>query len=135
MAGLVPAILLRWVQSCHRRAHHTGHASSDYFRRSDASSKRAASVSYFFSLQRVSHVGVDFKMDELMDLELFRETSDRARFVFVDTSNEIVRDANVKRPAGTACEMVDVILRHNRLLPKRDGRDKPGHDKPKDWSR
>jgi hypothetical protein len=56
-------------------------------------------------------------------------TFDSTGFVFICPTNKIVGDADINCASRAAGEKVNVVLGHTPSLPKRDGRDKPGHDK------
>jgi len=54
---------------------------------------------------------------------------DEPAFVFVNAPYEVVGHSDVNYSAGTAGKEIHVIVGHRPYPPKRDGRDKPGHDK------
>src|SRR2546429_111472 len=80
------------------------------------------------ALNRIARGREDLKVDELMDVITLRVPFDEAIAMLVDAANEIARDADIDRTARSAREDIEIILPHHRSLPKRDGRDKPGHD-------
>ena len=82
----------------------------------------------FLALDCIPRGRKHFEIDEPMDVKSFGVTFDKAITMLVDPSDEIARDADVDCTAGSACKDVQIELAHAPSLPKRDGRDKPGHD-------
>ena len=81
-----------------------------------------------FALERVANITVTFKIDEVVDFETLGVTFDGAGLVLIDPANEVVGNADVDSATRTADKNIDEVLSHRPSLPKRDGRDKPGHD-------
>jgi hypothetical protein len=79
-------------------------------------------------LKRVANCRIDLEINKLVHVISLRESLNQPVLVLVNAANEIVGDAHVQYAAGTAGENVHVVLSHARSMPKRDGRDKPGHD-------
>jgi hypothetical protein len=80
------------------------------------------------ALDCVSRGRKDFEVDKSMDVESFGVTFDEPIAMFVYAANEIAGHADIDCAAGPAREDVEIELPHAPSLPKRDGRDKPGHD-------
>src|SRR3954447_15231572 len=63
-----------------------------------------------------------------MNVKPFRVAFDKPIAMLVDAPHEIASHADIHCTTGSACKDVKIELPHARSLPKRDGRDKPGHD-------
>ena len=77
---------------------------------------------------------MNFEIDEPVDFIPAGKPRNKAVPVFIHASNQVVCHADVDCPARAACEDINIELSHVRNMPKRDGRDKPGHDEPKGFS-
>ena len=80
------------------------------------------------ALNGVARRFITFEVHEFVDAVVFGVTGNRAALVFIYAPHEIVRDADINRPARAAREDIDEELPHPPSFKNRGGRDKPGHD-------
>ena len=89
----------------------------------------------FFSLKRITHVAVVLKLDKSIYFESLGMALDDTSPMFMHATNKIVGHTNIDCTAWATGKEINVILSHRQCVPKRDGRDKPGHDNLRDRSK
>src|SRR6188508_1771859 len=127
MAGLVPAIPLSGAKPT-PQSRRTSHATSDCFPQSAAPSTHAASASCSSRAEWRLARSRTPRNKRAGGCGSACVAFDEAVAMFVHAPNEIAGYADVDCPAGSACKDIKIELPHGPSLPKRDGRDKPGHD-------
>ena len=70
-----------------------------------------------FALNSGQRRRMKFEIYELMEVVSLRESRNKPVAVFIHASSQVVCHADVDRPAGTACEDVNVELSHVRSMP------------------
>jgi hypothetical protein len=57
-----------------------------------------------------------------------REAVNEPRSMFENSTDKIIRHANIKGAVSSIGQNVNVAARHREIVEDVDGRDKPGHD-------
>jgi hypothetical protein len=70
-----------------------------------------------------------FEINKLVYVVALGVAFDKTAAMLLDAAHEVAGHADVDRAARSARKDVEIILAHGWSLPKRDGRDKPGHDR------
>src|SRR5436309_691466 len=69
-----------------------------------------------------------------MDMKSLCMTFNETVAMLVHTSNKVAGHADVNRASWPTRKNVEIELAHAPSLPKRDGRDKPGHDEEREFT-
>jgi hypothetical protein len=81
-----------------------------------------------FALDRGLNPFVMLEVNEAFDGILLCESRDQAIPMFIDSSDEVVRDPYVRNSIWRASQNVNIATQHTDMMKDVDGRDKPGHD-------
>jgi hypothetical protein len=80
------------------------------------------------TLDRGANIVMLFKIDELLQVILLRETEYQTVAMFIAAPDEVAGDADVKRTIAAAGHYVNKAATHRTNQQDVDGRDKSGHD-------
>ena len=81
-----------------------------------------------FTLDRKLNVIVMLEVNEAFDGILLCESRDQAIPMFIDSSDEVVRNSHVQNAVWRARQNINIATYHTQRMKDVDGRDKPGHD-------
>jgi hypothetical protein len=85
-------------------------------------------LDHLLSLDRGANIVMLFKIDELLQVILLRETAYQTIAMFMAAPDEVAGDADVKRTIAAIGHYVNKAATHHTNQQDVDGRDEPGHD-------
>jgi hypothetical protein len=81
-----------------------------------------------FALDRRLNLFVMLEVNKSLDGIPLNKSRNQAIPVFIDSSDEVVRNSHVQNAVWRASQDINVATYHPLMFKDVDGRDKPGHD-------
>jgi hypothetical protein len=85
------------------------------------------------ALNGVSDVIELLEIDQPLQTVPLGKSIDESRMMFEYPTDKIACHSDIENAVGTICQNINVSTCHVDILQDVDGRDKPGHDDPRDF--